>query len=327
MMSKPAPQKPEERNLDALNALDPTADRAAQNAAVHKHLEDRHFRVVAKAASLAEERALHERVPDLLKAWPRFTVDPVKRDPKCVAKQAIARALVALDCQNQEFFLRGMRYRQPEPVWGGSADAAIDVRCSCAMGLVASGCPRAIQELTELLDDPEWRARAGAVRAISCGNPGEAEAVLRLKVRVGDREPEVLGECFTGLLTIAPDQCVELVASHMIAADDGSRDFAALALGESRHPRALDQLRAAWDSELPNTEFRSVLIRAAALHRSEAAFDWLLGIIERDNQKHADEAAEALAVYERNTSLTARVRAALAKRTASHGSPHSPSRR
>ncbi|HEX4267338.1 MAG TPA: hypothetical protein VHY36_05590 [Steroidobacteraceae bacterium] len=314
MVSKPARQEAVEQTLDILNALEPTADRALQNAAVQKHLEDRHFRVVAKAASLAEERALHERVPDLLKAYPYFAVDPVKRDPKCIAKQAIARALVALDCQNQDFFLQGIRYRQLEPVWGASVDAAIDVRCSCAMGLVASGYPRAIQELTELLDDPEWRARAGAARAISCGHSGEAEALLRFKVRVGDPEPEVLGECFTGLLAIAPEECVSLVAGHMADSNDGIRDFAALSLGESRHPRALNQLRAAWDSELRNTEFRSVLIRAAALHRTEAAFDWLVHIIEQGSTVHAGVAAEALAVYERNTRLVERVQAALASR-------------
>ena len=312
--SKQASQRPEEQFLDALNALEPTADRAVQNAAIRKHLENRYARVVAKAARLAEERALHERVPDLLKAWPRFIQDPVKRDPKCIAKQAIARALVALDCQSQEFYLQGIRYRQREPVWGGSEDAAIDIRCSCAMGLVASGHPRAVAELTELLADPEWRARAGAARAISCGNPGEAEALLRFKIRIGDREPEVIDECFTGLLAVAPDDSLSLVADHMTDANDGIRDLAALALGESRHPLALDQLRAAWDAEVLNTEFRSVLIRAAALHRSEAAFDWLIHIIERGSQKQADEAVEALAVYERNNKLTERVRAALAVR-------------
>lgn len=317
MTSKPARQEAVEQRLDALNALQPTADRAMQNAVVQKHLEDRHYRVVAKAAGLAEERALHERVPDLLQAYSRFTGDPLKRDPKCIAKQAIARALVALDCQNQDFFLQGIRYRQLEPVWGGSADAAIDIRCSCAMGLVAAGYPRAIQELTELLDDPEWRARAGAVRAISCGPPAEAEALLRFKIRVGDPEPEVLGECFTGLLAIAPEECMPLVAGRMADANDGIRDFAALALGESRHPRALDQLRAAWDSELLNTEFRSVLIRATALHRSEAAFDWLIQIIEHGSRVHAEVAAEALEVYERNTKLAERVQAALDRRAGS----------
>lgn len=311
---KPDRPRPEERGLEALAALEPTADRPTQNAVVAKYLADPHFRVVARAATLAEERALHERVPDLLKAYPRFTADPVKRDPKCIAKQAIARALVALDCQDVDFFLQGIRYRQPEPVWGGSADTAIDIRCSCAMGLVATGYPRAIQDLTELLDDPEWRARAGAARAISCGHPGEAEALLRFKIRVGDREPEVLGECFGGLLAIAPAACLPVVAAHLTHTHDGVRDYAALALGESRQPRALDELQSAWEADLLNSEFRVVLIRAAALHRSEGAFDWLIDIIEHGSRKHADAAVEALAVYERNTKLGERIEAALANR-------------
>jgi len=92
-----------------------------------------------------------------------------------MAKQAIARALVSLECQDVTFFLEGIRYQQLEPTWGGSSDSAIDVRCSCAMGLVATGYSRAVAELTALLQDREWRARAGAARAISCGNPREAE--------------------------------------------------------------------------------------------------------------------------------------------------------
>src|SRR6266702_3797812 len=227
-MSQPRRQNSEERKLEALNALDPTADRSVQNATIEKYLADKHFRVVARAATLAGERSLRERLPDLLRAYTRFLVEPIKQDPHCIAKQAITRALVSLECEDAAFFLEGIRYRQLEPVWGGAADAGIDVRCSCAMGLVATGYSRAIQELTALLQDPEWRARAGAVRAISCGNPPEAEALLRFKVLVGDPEPEVIGECFTGLLSIAREECLPFVAAYLSDNNDGVRDFAAL---------------------------------------------------------------------------------------------------
>src|SRR6267142_2143793 len=206
-------QKPEDRKLEALNALDPTADRSVQNATIEKCLADKHFRVVARAATLAGERSLRERLPDLSSAYARFLVEPIKQDPHCIAKQAIARALVNLESDNVPFFLEGIRYRQLEPAWGGADDTAIDVRCSCAMGLVSTGYFRAIQELTALLQDPEWRARAGAARAISCGNPREAEALLRFKVLLGDPEPDVIGECFTGLLSIAKEECLPFVAA------------------------------------------------------------------------------------------------------------------
>lgn len=313
-MSKPTPQKLVEKKLTALSALDPTVERSVQNSTIEKYLADKHFRVVARAATLAGERALHERLPDLLSAYARFLVEPIKQDPHCIAKQAIARALVSLECQDVTFFLEGIRYQQLEPAWGGSSDSAIDVRCSCAMGLVATGYSRAVPELTALLQDREWRARAGAARAISCGNPREAEALLRFKVLVGDAEPEVIGECFTGLLSIAPGECLPFVATYLSDDNDGVRDFAALALGESRHPGALEHLRTAWDAVYEAGDFRSVLIRAAALHRSEVAFDWLISIIEHDTPEHADVAVEALSVYERNLKLGERVQAALAKR-------------
>jgi HEAT repeat protein len=322
-MSKPTPQKLVEKKLKALNALDPTADRSVQSATIEKYLADKHFRVVARAATLAGERALHERLPDLLSAYARFLVEPIKQDPHCIAKQAVARALVSLECQDVTFFLEGIRYQQLEPAWGSASDSAIDVRCSCAMGLVATGYSRAVPDLSALLQDREWRARAGAARAISCGNPREAEALLRFKVLVGDAEPEVIGECFTGLLSIAPGECLPFVSGYLSDENDGVRDFAALALGESRHPRALEHLRTAWDDVHDTGNFRAVLIRAAALHRSEVAFDWLISIIEHGTSAHADVAVEALSVYERNTKLVERVQAALAKRKHTGAKPPS----
>jgi HEAT repeat protein len=303
-----------EAQLDALNALDPAAERATQNDVIGKALADKSFRVVAKAATLAGERHLHEREQDLLAAYPRFLSDPVKRDPTCLAKRAIARALVELECQNVPFFLEGIRYVQLEPVWGGSADTAVDVRSACAMGLAASGYSRAIQELATLLADAEPRARQGAARAISCGNPREAEALLRFKVLSGDDEPEVIGECFTALLSIAAEDCVAFVGAQLANANDAIRDFAALALGESRHPAALKQLRDAWDDAYVTPDMRAVLIRAAALHRTDAAFDWLVSIIETGSRAQADITVDALSVYERNTKLLERVRAAMTKR-------------
>jgi hypothetical protein len=59
---------------------------------------------------------------------------------------------------------------------------------------------------------------------------------------------------------------------------------------------------------------RAVLIRAAALHRTEAAFDWLVSIIETGSRAQAEIAMDALSVYERNTKLLERVRAAMTNR-------------
>ncbi len=136
-MSKPARQTSEVKKLELLSAFDPAADRALQNGLIKQCLEDRHVRVVAKAAALAGEHSLREQIPALLNAYGGFLQDPVKRDPNCMAKQAIARALVGLECEDTAFFLQGIRYRQLEPVWGGSADTAIDTVRAHAPGAVA----------------------------------------------------------------------------------------------------------------------------------------------------------------------------------------------
>jgi HEAT repeat protein len=237
-------------------------------------------------------------------------VQPAKKDPHCIAKAAITGALLALECRDVDFWLAGMRYRQPEPVWGGSSDTAVDVRCNCALGLVNTSYSRAMPELALLLNDPEKRVRAGAVRAISCGTPHEAEPLLRYKVLVGDDDPEVLAECFGALLAIAPDESVPFVAARLRDTAHGVGDYAALALGESRHPAALEFLKSAWNEPFASDEVRAVLARAAAVHRSEAAFDWLISIIAEGHERVAEIAADALSVYERNTQSMERVAAA-----------------
>ena len=301
-----------------LGNLQSAADRAVSSAVLEPFLADKHFRVVSKAATLAGERSLLDLTPQLLSAYARFLEDPVKRDPNCIAKGAIARALVNLGCDDVDFYLAGIRYTQPEPVWGAAADSATDVRCSCALGLVNSRYSRAIQELTTLLHDKEARARVGAAHAISCGNPREAEAVLRLKVLVGDAETEVIGECFTGLMSIAPLECLPFVATYLTSDNQGVRDYAALALGESRNPSAVEHLKTGWKASGLFGEFPIVLIRAAALNRTEPAFDWLIAIIETGATRHSAAAVEALSVYERNTKLNERVKRALENRRTLH---------
>jgi hypothetical protein len=253
-------------------------------------------------------------IPSLKSSYARFLVKPLKQDPNCFATKALARALVALACNDAEFLLGGVRYRQLEPVWGGTADTAVDVRASCAMGLVASGYSRALVELTALLNDAEAGARLGAVRAIACGNPREAELLLRVKALGGDAEPQVVGECFTGLLAVAPEESIPFVAAYLAHADDALRELAALALGGSRLDGALRPLKEAWREVLLTEEFRHALLRAAAAHRSEAAFDWLLEIVGDARMPVAVAVIEALAPYTHNARLMQRLTTALTER-------------
>jgi hypothetical protein len=307
-------RRPEVNVDEELAALDDLpGERAARVETLQRALAG-HYRIAAKAARAAEDALLYELIPSLKSSYARFLDKPLKQDPNCFAKKALARALVALDCNDVEFLLDGVRYRQLEPVWGGTADTAVDVRSSCAMGLVASGYSRALVELTALLNDADAGARLGAVRAIACGNPRESELLLRAKALGGDAEPQVIGECFTGLLAVAPETSIPFIAAYLAHADDALRELAALALGESRLDGALHPLKEAWNGVLVGEEFRSALLRAAAAHRSEAAFDWLLEIAAEARVPVAMAVIEALAPYKHNARLMQRLTSALTER-------------
>ena len=301
-----------ERQLADLDDL--PADRAARSKPLADALTHGHYRVAAKAARLAGDALLYDLVPTLLAAYRRFLDKPIKSDPNCYAKKAIARALVALDCEDVEFFLAGLALRQMEPVWGGTADTAADVRGTCALGLVATGYPRALVAVAGLLYDPEPDARVGAIRAAANGTTREAELLLRSKALAGGDEPAIVGECLSALMSVEPEGSLAFVAQWLAMSDDALRELAALALGESRVPAALDALKTAWMEPVVTDEFRSALIRAAAAHRSEAAFDWLLSIAADARAVVAGWVIEALEAYKNNRRLAERLRSVLAAR-------------
>jgi hypothetical protein len=283
-------------------------------AATRKALGHRHYLLVAKAAELAGDRLLYDCESDLAAAYARFLDDPIKRDPHCTAKGAIARALVALDYPNADFYLAGIRYRQHEPVWGGTEDRAVDLRSTCAAGLAATSYPRALIALVGLLHDPEPHARSGAIRAIACAEPVAAEAVLRSKALTGDQEPEVIGDCFAALLRVSPEEAPSFVAGFLADDDPQRSGLAALALGESGLEAALTLLRCRWDDQPFKRDEDRLLLRAAVLHRSDAAFDWLIEVVERGDRTSAELVLTELAAYRSNRRLRERLRTAVAGR-------------
>jgi HEAT repeat protein len=314
----PQPSGTARERLEAYRRCCAAADAANLRDATRQALGDRHFLLVARAAEVCGERLLYDLEPDLIAAYRRFLDKPTKVDPQCTAKGAIARALVTLDSQDVSFYLAGIGYRQPEPVWGGRVDTAVDLRASCAMGLAATAYPRALIELVSLLHDPEPGARAGAARAIACTEPFAAEAVLRGKTLAGDREPDVIGECLAALLQVAPDDSPPFVARFLRERDAALRELAALALGGSRLEPALHLLREEWESQPLKRDSDRVLLRAAALHRSEPAFDWLLSVVAEGDRTSAEMVIRELAAYRSNARLQARLAQAVQTRADDH---------
>ncbi len=130
----------------------------------------------------------------------------------------------------------------------------------------------------------------------------------------GDAEPAIVGECFSALMSVEPEDSVAFVAKWITDVNDVLRELAALALGESRVPAALDILKSAWAEPVVADDLRFALVRAAAAHRSEAAFDWLLSIAADARPVVAARVIESLEPYQNNAQLTERLGAVLGAR-------------
>jgi len=274
---------------------DPHAPGAAET--LRRALADRSNLVVAPAAEIVAEWELADAAPDLIAAFDRFLIDPVRRDPTCAAKLALAGALLRLDAGDAELFRRGLRHVQLEPVWGGAQDTAAPLRATCALGLARANPPDVLLDLAGLLADPEADARTGAARAIAAaGRPGGA-ALLWFKALGGDAEVGPLAECFAGLLALEPERAVAFVGSYLRAANPALAEAAALALGQSGLAAAASWLRDAWQTA-DDPGRRRPFLRALALLGDEAAFAFLLELVATAPADDARDALAALAVID-----------------------------
>lgn len=278
-------------------------------ACLKKALKERSNFLVAKAAEFAAEQLAYDLIPDLRTAFERFRVNGITTDKTCAAKRALVRALYDLDCDDAVFYRRNLDYRQLEPVYGGHADTAVDLRCTCALGLVASNDPTAILSLLELLHDPEHQARMGALRAIELAQPFHAEIVLRHKILQGDAEPEVVTQCFSTLVKVAPEASLSFIAAFLDSEDDVLREGAALALGESRLDEAQALLIQASDALQPFDPLLQSFLHAIALQRKDTAYQYLLDKLAEGSIDTARYALMALSLYSYNQDLKDRVSA------------------
>ena len=83
-----------------------------------------HTRSIFLAAELANKANSIDYVSELLDAYARLLVDPVKSDPGCEAKTVIVAALEKSGFDDEHFFLEAIKYRQLEPSYRGATDTA-----------------------------------------------------------------------------------------------------------------------------------------------------------------------------------------------------------
>jgi HEAT repeat protein len=276
---------------------------------LRKHLTSKTGLIVAKTAEIIAHVEGHDFTPDLVAAFHRFMLDPAKTDKGCAAKNAIVKALLAADCDDEELFRTGIRHVQHEPGWGGRSDTAAPLRALCGLGLVQVGSPDAMNELAALLADKEADARIGGAGALGHCGP-TAAPLLRFKVLTGDEESAVLAECLSSLMTLSPSGSFEFVARFVDPKYPLLYEHAALALAESRLPGVFELLNEKWTATF-DREFKQTLLLPIALTRSEGARDFLISVLETGEVKMATAAIATLGIYREDATMRKRAEEAI----------------
>lgn len=283
-------------------------------AALTQALADPSQHAVARAAAVASERGFTELEEELCAAFSRFLDDPAESDPNCTAKAAIVLALSSLERPAWAVFQRGLEHVQIEPSYGapgGKADTAGGLRGSSAVALAKSRDPEVLNALIERLVDPERAARVGAAQALGVLGVRESIGVLRMKTLTAEPEPEVISECFLSLLAIDAGPSLAFASGFLARPGDlALREAAALAIGQSRVPGALEALERAWAAPGRGELGRAILV-AMAILRQPAATERLIEILRAGELPAAAWALTALAIHRGDAALRARAQAAV----------------
>lgn len=279
--------------LDELRALraDPTSDRAlvTLKAALAKYPSH----AVAAAARHCADFGLRTLCPDLARAYFRLVEGEGKADPGCVGKQALIEALSALDHPDPDPFLHAVTVVQWEKGFGPPTDSAANLRGHALMGLVGLGLEGTPERIALCLADKEPRTRSHAARcAVSWGDSVLARALLLLRVTAGEDDPEVLADCFEGLIQAGG---ADRVVAQLKGGDMRS-EAAALALGTARVESAVPAM-IRWCDGLYDPSTRKVALVSIGLTRCPAALEYLLGRLVTAGPRGGREVLEALGVF------------------------------
>ena len=278
-----------------------------------KYLKHRSNLVVAKAAKLAGELRVSQIVPDLVNAFDRLMKDPAKLDERGAALTEIVAALYELDYLEPNLYRQSLRHVQREGSYGPPVDTAAKLRGISAQGLLRTRHPRRLEEVLPLLVDLEPAARLGAVRGLATNGGDAGLLLLRLKVLTGDADPDVLGECFSALLSAVPEQSLPFVVPFIDSDSESTAEAAIWALGETRLQAALDVLREKWERTL-DRDMRKVLVSAIAASRLPQSLDFLYAQLRQANLQTATDVLETLAPYAASEAITRAVHSAIEER-------------
>ena len=299
-----------EAKLASLRSLAAAPVSPEMVAELRQALSDKSNLVVEAAAALAGERAIRELAAELVGAFDRLMIEPEKSDKQCRGKIAIVDGLNKLEFDEPEIFLRGMAHFQ-EPGWGEEKDqdAAGPLRAHCAFGLARINPRDLLLHLTDLLLDKDTRARAGAARALGGSGSLAAIPLLRFKARIGDGEPDVMGECFAALLALDQVKSLSFVSRFLYSYSAEVQEAAIFALAEIRTPETLGILKDFWPRTPSGME--EITLLAMAMLRLPPAVDFLIDLVAQKHP-HSRAALSALAIHRHQEKIKERVAAAVA---------------
>jgi HEAT repeat protein len=274
-------------------------------------LRDKSNLIVATAAAIASEQNHAALSVELEAAFERCMVNPLASDKLCRGKIAIIQALDKLEHEETAVFLRAARHQQFEPVWGGSEDTAAPLRAAAIMALLRLDYHGLLPLLVDSMADPQKEVRSAAAQALGHHGSEPARLLLRLKARMGDKDPEVISECLSGLLAGSPKEALPFVSEFLDSADASVQEAAILALGRSRLPEAFDLLNAC--RQRHPIGLSEEIFLAMAVLRLPVATDFLLEIVATDGEKSASEALSAILIYRYDPVLRQRIAEAVQK--------------
>jgi HEAT repeat protein len=302
-----------EAKLSRLRVLRHEPATAAHLAELRAALSDRSNLVAAEAAEIVGSRGLAELAPDLVTAFDRFMEEPEQTDKLCRAKLAIVETLNKIESEDEDVFVRALKHVQLEGRWGGGEDTAAALRGAGAFGLVRINFHDVTLLLADLLADPERVARTAAARALGASRAPAALPLLRFKARMGDKDPEVTGECLAALMVAAPRESLAFVKEFLETPNDDVQQGAALAIAEWHTPEALQVLKEHW-ARAPQPALGEVLLLAMSMTRLPAALDFLLEVLASDDQNAARAALSALAIHRHQAPLAEQVAAVVGRK-------------
>ena len=284
--------------------------------ALKKALRDKVNVIVAKAAALTAEIELRSLLPDLCATFERLFTDPLKTDPKCWGKEALAKALKDLGHTESAIFLKGAQHVQLEPVWGSEEDTAPTLRATCALALLQ--CSDLSREdklwpIMRLLTEKSPSLRKDGALALESIGGREAALLLRIKARTGDLDATVTGQVFESLLRIEGESAVPFVLEFLRDPSSDVREEAALALGTSRLSAAVAALQDLLAQKHTLVDYE-ILLRALSISRHEEAVRFLLEMVQSRRPREATAALDALALYRDSHEIRNKIAQAVATR-------------